>query len=572
MSQNNFIDQSNSGSTVDTELPAAAAAADNTANPTAPAVLAFGMSYDGSTWDRMRGDSNDGLLVNLGANNDITVTSGTVTSLTQMNGAAISMGTGVRDAGTQRVTIATNDAVPVTFTGSTDVATQTTLNSALTSLQLIDDTVFIDDTATHSTGSTKGIGIMATATPTDANVDANDIGMVAMTTARQLKVDASGVAVPVTDNSASLSVDWNGTQPVTGSGTATGALRVELANNGTGLVGLNAGTNGIGKLTANSGVTIGAVEIAAAQTLATVTTVSTLTGTTTLTPGTGASNLGKAEDAAHTTADVGVMALAVRESTPTDLSVGATNGDYEPLQVSATGELWVNMFPGATNPAKNEDVAAVGADTLMAVAQIRNDTPIANASVSGDGDYTQFRADNFGKTWVTATVNEDVAHIAAEPITANGARRIDPLASSAGSDGDWATLNQSAEGALYATLAPTTASGLSVANFTSGDSFTALTNTAQVIKASAGNLYGYYMYNPNASATYVMVYNVAQASVTVGTTNPTLVFAIPATSGANMMFPYPISFSNAGWSCAAATTGGGNSAPASALEVMFFYK
>lgn len=37
----------------------------------------------------------------------------TVTSLTQMNGAAISMNTGVRDAGTQRVTIATNDSVPV---------------------------------------------------------------------------------------------------------------------------------------------------------------------------------------------------------------------------------------------------------------------------------------------------------------------------------------------------------------------------------------------------------------------------------------------------------------------------
>jgi hypothetical protein len=36
---------------------------------------------------------------------------------------------------------------------------------------------------------------------------------------------------------------------------------------------LGAGTNGIGKLTANSGVTIGAVELAAAQTLATLTTL-----------------------------------------------------------------------------------------------------------------------------------------------------------------------------------------------------------------------------------------------------------------------------------------------------------
>jgi hypothetical protein len=41
---------------------------------------------------------------------------GTITSLTQMNGQAISMNTGVRDAGTQRVTIATNDIVPVSGT------------------------------------------------------------------------------------------------------------------------------------------------------------------------------------------------------------------------------------------------------------------------------------------------------------------------------------------------------------------------------------------------------------------------------------------------------------------------
>lgn len=75
---------------------------------------------------------------NVGTVTTVTTVS-TVTNLSQMGGAAISMGTGVRDAGTQRVTIATNDAVPVTFTGSTDVATQTTLASALTALQIMDD-------------------------------------------------------------------------------------------------------------------------------------------------------------------------------------------------------------------------------------------------------------------------------------------------------------------------------------------------------------------------------------------------------------------------------------------------
>lgn len=39
----------------------------------------------------------------------------TVTNLSQMGGAAISMGTGVRGAGTQRVTICTDDVVPISF-------------------------------------------------------------------------------------------------------------------------------------------------------------------------------------------------------------------------------------------------------------------------------------------------------------------------------------------------------------------------------------------------------------------------------------------------------------------------
>jgi hypothetical protein len=45
----------------------------------------------------------------------------TVTSLTQMNGQAIAMGTGVRTAGTQRVTIATDDSVPVTVASTLTV-------------------------------------------------------------------------------------------------------------------------------------------------------------------------------------------------------------------------------------------------------------------------------------------------------------------------------------------------------------------------------------------------------------------------------------------------------------------
>lgn len=72
---------------VDTELPAAAALSDNFANPTAPGVGAFTMLWDGATWDRAPGNTTDGILVNLGANNDVTVT-GTVTVDTELAAAA----------------------------------------------------------------------------------------------------------------------------------------------------------------------------------------------------------------------------------------------------------------------------------------------------------------------------------------------------------------------------------------------------------------------------------------------------------------------------------------------------
>lgn len=50
---------------VDTELPAAAALADGAANPTTPSVGANNLVYNGTTWDRARGDTANGLDVDV---------------------------------------------------------------------------------------------------------------------------------------------------------------------------------------------------------------------------------------------------------------------------------------------------------------------------------------------------------------------------------------------------------------------------------------------------------------------------------------------------------------------------
>lgn len=58
---------------------------------------------------------------------------------------------------------------------------------------------------------------------------------------------------------------------------------------------------------------------------------------TSVVPGTGATNLGKAEDSPHASGDVGVEMLAVRTDTPA--SSGA-NGDYVTVNSDNLGHLW----------------------------------------------------------------------------------------------------------------------------------------------------------------------------------------------------------------------------------------
>ena len=84
---------------------------------------------------------------------------------------------------------------------------------------------------------------------------------------------------------------------------------------------------------------------------------------TSIAPGTAAGHLGKAEDAAHTTGDAGVMALCVRRDTAA--TSATTDGDYNPCQTDATGRTWTNTeLPDAATLAENTatpSVPAVGA-------------------------------------------------------------------------------------------------------------------------------------------------------------------------------------------------------------------
>lgn len=105
--------------------------------------------------------------------------------------------------------------------------------------------------------------------------------------------------------------------------------KVYIGTDGTVAIGtaLPAGTNAIGKLAANSGVDIGDVDV------------------TSVIPGTGATNLGKAEDAGHTTGDTGVMILGVRNDALAALS--GTDLDYTPIATDSTGRVMMSWAPTA---------------------------------------------------------------------------------------------------------------------------------------------------------------------------------------------------------------------------------
>lgn len=242
------------------------------------------------------------VVVDLGSNNDIT---GTVTAnLSATDNAvldAIEADTTTiagAVAGTEmQVDIVSAPTLTVNAHAVTNAGTFVTQENGalLTAAQLIDDTVATLGTTTYTEATTKGNIIGAVRRDADTTLvdTTNEIGPLQMDANGRLKVEAfSGETLPVSltsttvtgtvavtqsgtwdevginDSGNSITVDY----ATTGSGTATGALRVELPTNGTGVIAtvdavtaitnpLPAGTNAIGKLAANSGVDIGDVDI-----------------------------------------------------------------------------------------------------------------------------------------------------------------------------------------------------------------------------------------------------------------------------------------------------------------------
>lgn len=291
-------------------------------------------------------------------------------------------------------------------------------------------------------------------------------------------------------------------------------------------------------------------------------------------------SLGKAEDAAHTSGDVGVMSLCVRHDTSTT-GLGA-DGDYAACVLNAAGELVTNAnteLPAAvqstttgqtapTAPFVNayihcQDASATTISPCVASANVAHDAVATSANplliggyasaaaptdVSADGDAVRAWYLRNGARAIQSTFAGVLATTGAGN-TGTGVQRVieatdSQLSAGVGATGD-AAATAGSTGSITAKLRLMTSqldaiqtavqlidddqTGASMHHRVSAGT----TEDEHEVKGSAGRLFAINVTNTNAAARYLRCANQVAASTTPGTTTVWYGMAIPGnTTGA----------------------------------------
>ena len=498
------------------------------------AGIAAGSGVDGATVPRVSLATNVPLPA--GTNNI-----GDVDVLT-INGVAPAFGSGVRGATVQRVTVATDDLVPISAaslplpTGAATAALQTqpgvdigdvTINNAAgasavnvqdggNSLTVdnggtfsVQDSQVITDNAAFTDGTSKVFAagyiydeVAGTAlTENDAaaariNVNRAQVQTIedgttrgryaTVTASNALKTDGSAVTQPV--SAASLPLP---------TGAATAALQTQPGVD-------------IGDVTINNASGASAVNIQDGGNSITI------DGSVTANAGTGFPSV-QTEDAASAGGETGLMVLGVRNDAAA--SKTSADGDFSAIATDSAGRVGITDLggsltvdnggtfsvqitadvpgTGATNLGKAEDAAHTTGDTGVMGLGVRRDTP--TTMVSADGDYHADTYDANGAKWVSL------------------ATKLDATNDTVG-------------------VGPQTTGGLTTYHLVSAGS-----TNASSVKASAGQLYGWYIYNSNAAARKVAFHNTAGTPTAGASVFFSLV--IPPSSGANVFSTIGMAFS-----------------------------
>lgn len=403
------------GGLLDTELPAAAALADNTANPTAPAVGAHLLAFDGAMWDRLL----VGAGVEAGALRVTFPTDGTgVVNIAELPAAA------ALSDNAANPTTTTIGAALLAFDGATFDRVTIGGGVETTALRVsvaTDNVVSVDDNAASLTVDNAALSV---------------VGGGAEATALRVTVasDSTGV-LSVDDNAGSLTVD-NAALSVVGGGVEATALRVTIANDSTGLVSVDDNAGSLTIDNATLAVVGGGVEATAMR----VTIASDSTGVLSVDDNAGSLTI---DNATLSVTGGGVEATALRVTVATDnvlsvddnagsltvdnaaLSVvgGGTEATAQRVTIANDSTGLVSVDDGGTilsvdgltsvgvaagDLAKREDDVHGSLDAGVALWAVRRDTATSTAA---DGDYHPLLVNSLG---ALRTQADGVAVVASE--------------------------------------------------------------------------------------------------------------------------------------------------------------
>ncbi len=357
---------------------------------------------------------------------------------------------------------------------------------------------------------------------------------------------------------------------------------VAVVNDGTGdrqimAIGAGDGTTPVAKVSTDGGLNVAGTQPAVSSTAwtsaTTVNTVNTISVTGYNTVTVAMSNT--------STMTGGVLTFEVSPDNTNWFALSMARIDSYTVETTYTlstvaNRAWSTSVDGFTNfrVRLSTIIAGTGTATVLVTAQTFAIEPIVSVG--------QATAANLNAT-VTATnlsTNEaqinGVAPLMGNGISGTGAQRVTPASDATlntnmtwnngvvGAGVQRMTVASDSTGQM-APAANATATGCAI-------SYTAaLVATKVAVKASAGNLYGYHIYNPNSAVIYVQMFNVASASVTLGTTPPTMVLAVPAGGWADATPSGPPITFNTAITIAATTTASGLTAPTTGLLTNIWY-
>lgn len=243
------------------------------------------------------------------------------------------------------------------------------------------------------------------------------------------------------------------------------------------------------------------------------------------------------------TASLPVVLTAAQISTLTPLSTVAVTQSTSPWVVSQTTASNLNATVVGTGTFATQSTLQTQTDTVMVggmnIKEINAVTPLMGNGTTGTGS-------------LRVTIASDNTAFSVNAIQ-SGTWTVQP--GNTQNTTPWLTASSANTGAVGTTISYQSA----------------LTNTKTAIKASAGNLYGWHIYNPNNAVTYIQIWNKTTGNVTVGTTAPDDVLVVPQQGWLDdPSFVPPIGF-NTAITVAATTTASGLTAPSSNLVATFYY-